>query len=169
MKAPRDLQGFALSSALITAAALLALGGCSSEDTGQCCTALAADAKMFIPVPDRPAGSMPRDIIREHPKFECDELLCTSYQGSEPVCTRPCNESKPCSSGFECKPIIVSDPGPDATIRPGDTFCVRKTCTTAKDCPGGFNCEDTYTGMPLTSASGIGQCVLPAQKCPTAK
>ena len=28
-----------------------------------------------------------------------------------------------------------------------------------------FVCEDTYTGMPLTNASGIGQCVKPEHKC----
>lgn len=164
---PAGIQPSRRLASLFFAAVGLSLGSlaCSTEDTGLCCTAISADGKSYIPVPDRPSGGMPRDIIREHPKFECDELLCTSFRGSEPVCTRPCTDGKPCGDGFECKPIIVSDPGPGATIRPGDTFCVRKACASAGDCPKDFVCEDTYTGMPLTNASGIGQCVKPEHKC----
>lgn len=150
------------------------LAACQDEDTGTCCTAVTAEGRARVPVPDRPANAVGRDIIRANPRFECEELLCTSFQGSEPVCTRPCSDTRPCGEGFECKPIIVSDPGPDATIRPGDTFCVRKTCAGAQECPDDFSCLDVYTGLPLGTApvasstitpAGYGQCVKTGHSC----
>jgi hypothetical protein len=177
-RAPAPLAAAAQSLlralATLGAAGLLVggLGACQEEDTGTCCTAVTAEGRARVPVPDRPANAVGRDIIRANPRFECEEMLCTSFQGSEPVCTRPCSDTRPCREGFECKPIIVSDPGPDATIRPGDTFCVRKTCAGAQDCPDDFSCLDVYTLQPLGGSSsstvapaGYGQCVKTGHRC----
>lgn len=168
----------ALSALLSLTGALLAAGnlaGCDEEDTGLCCTAATPAGKLQVPVPDRPAGQDPRDIIRANPKFECEQLVCTSFAGSDPFCTRPCSDGKPCGEGFECKDVVTSDPGPDSQFRPGDTYCVRKSCSSVSDCPDpdDWECLDTYTNLALGSMSttstqapsGIGQCVKKEHKC----
>jgi len=160
---------------------LLALGsaglfaGCEDEDTGICCTAVTPAGKLQVPVPDRPAGQDPRDIIRANPKFECEQLVCTSYQGSDPFCTRPCSEGKPCTEGFECVDVVTSDPGPTSQFRPGDKYCVRQACSATVPCKGGedFECLDSYTNGPVGMMSGtstqapsaIGLCVKKEHKC----
>lgn len=162
-----------LTCLALSLAVAIPLAGCDDEDTGVCCTAVTDDGRLRVPVPDR-TSSDPRDIIRAHPKFECSQLLCTSYRGSDPFCTRACSDGNACTEGFECATIITADPGPDSQIRPGDTFCVRKACTTIADCPDAddWECLDTYTNQPLGStvtgtqaASMIGQCVKKEHKC----
>jgi hypothetical protein len=162
-----------LTCLVFSAALVAATTGCQEEDTGLCCTAVTADGRSRVPVPDRSNPAEPRDIIRAHPKFECEQLLCSSYRGSDPFCTRPCSSGRACPDGFECAEIITADPGPDSQIRPGDTFCVRRSCTTIADCPDAeeFECLDSYTNLALdltttsTKASKIGQCVKKEHKC----
>lgn len=153
------------------AIALLATAGCNSETTGQCCTAATEEARMQIPQPDRPDGSVPRDVVRSNVRFDCDEdTFCASVSGSEPVCTRKCTESTPCPDGFECRSLIQSMPPPPpdggvSNISPGDLFCVRKTCTQAADCPEDFACETVYEGRGTAEDPVIKQCVKAEHKC----
>jgi hypothetical protein len=154
-----------LASLAFFPAALLSLAACVDEDTGQCCTSVTQEGKDRIPVPDRPMGTVPRDIIRCHPKFECEALACSSYQGSEPFCTRECSDDKPCPEGFECQPIIQSEIPTSTCSPPGVRFCVRKSCTQAGDCPDDWTCELVYEGAGTEDDPVIRQCVKPEHKC----
>lgn len=122
---------------LITLIAVLVWGlgafGCSKEDTGQCCEVLDPAFMDRIPKPDPndvgPNGE-PRNVIRLDPKFDCDNLTCVSYKGSEAYCTKECAFDDGCPEGFRCDEVIESDPGPEASIKKGTKFCVRD----AKEC-----------------------------------
>lgn len=156
----------AVAVLLAALSAAAALSGCAEETTGQCCTTANEEARAKIPVPDRPEGSVPRDVVRSDVRFDCEEdIFCASVKGSEPVCTRKCTESTPCPDGFDCAPLIESDPGPMSNIRPGDQFCVRKACGADTDCPDDWKCETVYEGRGTPEDPVIRQCVKPEHKC----
>lgn len=116
------------------AAVTVSTAGCLEDDVGTCCEALDEAREMLIPVapePDPMTGQV-ANVIRQDPGFDCSGLTCTAYQGSAAFCTRECQETEDCPEGFECQPVLESDPGPGAMIQPGDKFCVRAPhdCTT---------------------------------------
>lgn len=93
---------------------------------GTCCQ---ATDPSLIPQPD---PEMPnQNIIRLDPAFDCSGLTCVSYQGSAAFCTRECRTERDCPDGFDCRTVLLSDPGPGANIGPEDKFCVRSAhaCT----------------------------------------
>jgi len=122
--------------------------GCQTEDTGRCCQVLLSDASSAIPAPEFPGdGGIPRNLVGQHPAFDCESLTCVSWEGSAPFCTRKCNSGRPCPQGFECRAILESDPGMGAGIRPGDTFCVRRNCESDIDCPEAMTCKSAFEGQ----------------------
>ena len=127
-------------------AASTLLVACQEEDTGRCCEVLLSDASTAIPSPEFPGdGGIPRNLVAQHPAFDCESLTCTSWQGSDPFCTRKCNAERPCPQGFECKAILESDPGMGASISPDDTFCVRRNCESDIDCPESMTCQSAFS------------------------
>lgn len=157
-----------MPSRLFVAVALLlasAMTACVEEDTGHCCTVPPNADAGIIPIPDRPDGAVPKDIVRVNPRFNCEELTCASVQGSEPYCTRECTEDKPCPDGFECVQILQSDPGPGSSIRFGDRHCARKDCSKDGVCPSDFTCETVYAGRGTVDDPIVKQCVKAEHKC----
>jgi hypothetical protein len=80
---------------------------------------------MLIPQPENGPDGDPRTIIRTDPAFDCDDLVCVSYKGSQAFCTKGCAFDDGCPEGFTCEAVIISDPGSSASIGPDDKFCVR--------------------------------------------
>lgn len=119
-------RGFGLGPLLAGAIATFALAACQSNDTGRCCTVTAGrENEVQIPQPERGPDGEPRDIVGVHPAFNCEELACVSFQGSQAYCTRQCEFADNCPEGFACEPILQSSAGPDASITPKDKFCVK--------------------------------------------
>ncbi|MEE2903415.1 MAG: hypothetical protein VYC39_13855 [Myxococcota bacterium] len=141
---------------------------CQQEDTGRCCDVLLSDASTAIPNAEFPGdGGIPRNLVAQHPAFDCESLTCVSWQGSTAFCSRRCSAGKPCPQGFNCKPVIESDPGAGASIQPGDTFCVRQNCDTDVDCPEGFTCRPAFTDREDITADK--QCVQTDFECNSTK
>lgn len=110
------------ASALIAMGSLLA--GCNNDDVGTCCTAIDGAEDVEIPQPIVSEDGV-QSAIRRDPNFACDFLTCVAYQGSEAYCTRDCIDDGDCPDGFECRPVLQSDPGPGSQIQIDDKFCVR--------------------------------------------
>ena len=147
---------------------LVLVSGCQQEDTGQCCNALLSDASTAVPNPEFPGdGGIPRNLVAQHPAFDCESLTCVSWQGSTAFCSRRCSANKPCPQGFNCKPVLESNPGAGASIQPGDTFCVRQNCELDEDCPEGFTCKAAFSGREDITAEK--QCVQSDFECTSTK
>jgi hypothetical protein len=99
--------------------------GCVGSDVGTCCQALPGRNPELIPVPKTNAMGQFIDDISQDPAFDCFALTCVSFRGSMAYCTEPCQADDGCPDGFSCMPVLQSDPGPDAPIKPTDKFCVR--------------------------------------------
>lgn len=65
------------------------------------------------------------DDLSRDPAFDCEFLTCVSYQGSQAYCTRTCETDDSCPSGFVCRRVLESDPGPDSNVDPNAKYCVR--------------------------------------------
>lgn len=98
--------------------------GCAKEDTGQCCTVFAGSDPDLIPKPEF-NGADPISVVRVHPDFDCENLTCVSFKGSQAFCTKECAFDDGCPEGFTCQPVIESNPGPMSNLGPDDKFCVR--------------------------------------------
>ena len=91
-------------------AAVAAFSACSEEDTGNCCTSITRDADN-VPLAETADGGLPRNLVAEHPTFDCEKLACVSWEGSDAFCTRRCNTERPCPDGFNCQPVLESGDG----------------------------------------------------------
>ena len=151
----------------ITLSIALAAHGCKDEDTGTCCISLSKDAASAIPVPDTPDGGIPRDLVAVHPAFDCEQLTCVSWQGSEAFCSRKCDDKRKCPDGFLCRPVLESSPGAGAGIQPDDTFCVRAACDDMTPCPEGFDCKLVHQGSDPISDPDIRHCYKAEHACPS--
>ena len=81
---------------------------------------------MLIPKPMKTTEGEWIDDISLDPAFDCENLTCVSYQGSQAYCTQKCAFDDSCPDEFECVNVIASDPGPDSNLGPNDKFCVRR-------------------------------------------
>lgn len=119
------LFGLFCGLALLTAAA-----ACTSDDAGVCCKVIAGGDDSLIPQPEFNDAGDPRDIIAQHPQFDCSGLACVSFQASPAYCTHACRDADDCPEGFACEPVLQSEPPPGSQITPDDKFCVRvlETC-----------------------------------------
>jgi hypothetical protein len=99
--------------------------GCEKSDVGTCCQVLPGRPMELIPVPMQTDKGEWIDDISLDPAFDCENLTCVSYQGSNAYCTQKCEFKENCPDEFDCVPVIASDPGPDSNIGPNDKFCVR--------------------------------------------
>jgi len=117
------MSGLCLRAAILVATAA-GLGACNDEDIGRCCTVL-IDDQSLIPVSEPTGdGDFSNDIARD-PAFDCSSFTCVAFRGSEAYCTDFCDSDEDCPEGFECRPVLQSDPPPGSTIGPEDRFCVR--------------------------------------------
>ena len=142
----------------------IALAGCQQEDTGNCCLAISADAASAIPSPQPRDGGLPRNLVGEHPAFDCDNLACVSWQGADAFCSKRCDEDSECGDGFVCRPVLESSPGAGASIQPDDKFCVRMNCASDGDCPEDMKCTLVHKGTGAPDVD-IRQCLRPDQAC----
>ena len=101
-----------------------ALAACNDDDVGTCCSAIDGVENVEIPQPIVSEDGV-QSAIRRDPNFACDFLTCVAYRGSEAYCTRDCVDDNDCPDGFECLPVLQSDPGPGSQIQIDDKFCVR--------------------------------------------
>ena len=113
---------FVLMVALVCAGAM----GCDKSDVGTCCKVLDGRDPMLIPVPKMTDRGEWIDDISLDPAFDCENLTCVSYQGSNAYCTQKCAFDDSCPKDFKCVPVIASDPGPGSNLGPDDKFCVRE-------------------------------------------
>ena len=104
---------------------LCVLSACE-DDVGRCCTVLEPSLVDRIPTATSATGGQPTSDIALDPAFDCDELLCVAYRGSRAFCTARCIDDDDCPDDFRCDTVLEADPGPDASIRPTDRFCVRE-------------------------------------------
>lgn len=98
---------------------------CNSDDTGNCCRVLAGRDANLVPKPEKAPSGEWINAIKLDPAFDCSNLTCVSYQGTNAFCTKACQEADDCPEGFACEPVLQSDPGPGSNIQPGDRFCVK--------------------------------------------
>ena len=139
--------------------------GCQTEDTGHCCRTLIADASSALPEPELGSdGGLPRNLVGQHPAYDCESLTCVSWEGSNPFCTRKCTSQRPCPLGFECRPVLESSAGAGASIQPEDTFCVRRSCETDIDCPDEFTCKPAFQAQG-SSTEPLKHCIRPENVC----
>lgn len=64
-------------------------------------------------------------VVRKHP--QCDQDICLSYYGTDPVCTKACTSAADCpdESGQTEKPICWPFAPADATTgKPAEMYCV---------------------------------------------
>jgi hypothetical protein len=141
----------------------MAGSACQTDDTGHCCQTVISDASSALPVPEFPGdGGIPRNLVSQHPAFDCASLTCVSWQGSDPFCTRKCSPTRPCPLGYDCEPVLESSPGAGANIQPDDKFCVRRTCTSDQDCPEELRCTLIQSSQSDSTAR---HCTRPENKC----
>jgi hypothetical protein len=149
---------FSLAAAALLAAAIEGCN-CNNDDVGTCCRAQNADAASPIPTPDPGDGGPAKNVINGDPFYNCQEEYCVAYQGAYAMCTRSCAPGNECPSGFDCQAVLMSDPGPDASIRKGDTFCVPKVCSTKADCPSDFDCVNVHPGTNQAADPAVSLCI----------
>lgn len=105
-------------------AAAACLAGCDDSDVGRCCEVIGADPSIIPVSTETDEGDFINDIARD-PAFDCNSLTCVAFQGSEAYCTERCDRDEDCPEGFECRPVLRSEPPPGSAIGPEDRFCVR--------------------------------------------
>lgn len=124
---PATEVSLAVSLAVCFATSLGALAGCSEDDVGRCCMAIDG-AEVEIPVAE---GN--QTAVRRDPSFDCDFLTCVAYPGFSAYCTQECSEPGECPEGFQCEPVLQTDPGSPVPggITSDTKFCVREdhVCT----------------------------------------
>lgn len=81
---------------------------------------------MLVPKPTKSSNGEWNDDISLDPAFDCENLTCVSYQGSQAYCTQKCAFDDSCPDEFECVNVIASDPGPNSNLGKDDKFCVRR-------------------------------------------
>lgn len=80
--------------------ALVVGGGCAQTDLGAPCHLLRAD--------NTEASPRPGHTIVQSGSGECDEFLCASFEGAQPVCTTPCSaEGDACAQDWVCVRAIL--------------------------------------------------------------
>lgn len=84
----------------VTLAGLVLLVSCVSSDLGSPCTLLQADNTQAEPR----AG---HDVIQSG-NGACEEFTCASFDGQEPICSRPCTEEgADCEEGLVCRRALL--------------------------------------------------------------
>ncbi|MEQ9503400.1 MAG: hypothetical protein RIT81_41450 [Deltaproteobacteria bacterium] len=104
---------------------VLAVGACTEDDAGVCCKVIPGGDETLIPEPEQNDEGDFRDVVAQHPAFDCSGLVCVSTQGSPAYCTHPCRDAGDCPEGFACEPILQSEPPPGSQLTPDDKFCVQ--------------------------------------------
>ncbi len=79
------------------------LGSCAGDDIGTPCHLLRADGTEAAPIPGHHlvlSGS-----------GECEQLVCASFSGASPVCSRPCQQvGEGCEGSFVCRAAVLDEP-----------------------------------------------------------
>jgi hypothetical protein len=104
--------------------ALIAVA-CTPTDVGQCCQVAEGADPSIVPPPAFDAEGQPANTLSRDPKLLCEQIACVSFQGSMPYCTQSCEFDASCPSGFQCLPVIASDPGEGSTTGAHAKFCVK--------------------------------------------
>lgn len=120
----RGRQSAGLACTLGCLVSMFLLYACS-EDVGRCCSVLRPELESRIPV----ATSTDTPDVALDPSFDCENLLCVASPGNPAYCTKRCEDDTDCPDRFECSNVLSSDPGPSASIRQADKFCVREQFT----------------------------------------
>lgn len=107
----------------------LCLSACDDDDIGRCCQVVRPGSENRIPEAD----ATERARITLDPSFDCSSLICVDFfddnQDQQAYCTERCFSDGDCPDDFTCRNILTSDPGPNATIRQADMFCVKEQFT----------------------------------------
>lgn len=152
---------------VLAAVALLSASGaaCQKDDAGSCCRPISPDAAE-VPVAEQGAdGGIPRDKIQQHPLFDCERLVCTSYEGSEAFCTKECDDTHPCPEGLACELVVTSSSSAMPTFKPTQKWCVRRRCDDNNPCPEEFTCEPGNKDPAPSGVSYLRHCVRDEQRC----
>lgn len=105
--------------------AVLAATGCNNSDAGVCCKVIPGGDESLIPEPETNASGDPKDVVSQHPVFDCNDLVCVAYKGKPAYCTTFCRDASDCPEGFACEPILESEPPAGSQLGPDDKFCVK--------------------------------------------
>lgn len=122
---PRSGRPSVWATALLIAGLASLTPACNQDDTGICCQVLSGRDPNLVPKPEKAPSGEWINAIKLDPAFDCSNLTCVSYQGTNAFCTKACQEVGDCPEGFACEPVLQSDPGPGSNIQPGDKFCVK--------------------------------------------
>ncbi len=90
-----------IRTVLLAACAGSLLGGCGQTDLGAPC-------QLLTPT-NAQVSARPNTSIVQSGNGSCQQFVCTSFGGKQPICTEACTtEGSPCSNGLVCRAALLT-------------------------------------------------------------